>query len=346
MKRLSKLTKGLIAAFVALPIVAFGAVPALAFTGQSSEGQFSNIYQIKDETTNGAWGNTISANACDSLRYKEMIYNPGPSVVTNVMVQATLPSAAATSNTSTITTSSATAQPTSVSLTASVNFPSAQSISYTNGTTELLDQNNNLLKTLPDGITNAGVNIGDLAASGTEFVQFDTKVNCPAPTPPKPPVTPPSPTYTCTELGLTAENNRTVKISSFSTAQANGAVFKNAVINWGDNSTALTSSNVVGQTHQYAADGTYTVIATAHFTVNGQDVTAGGPQCEQQVTFSSTTPPTVTPPSTPPATPAAPTTPTALVNTGPGSVVGLFAAATTAGTFGYRWMLSRRLSRQ
>jgi hypothetical protein len=35
-----------------------------------------------------------------------------------------------------------------------------------------------------------------------------------------------------------------------------------------------------------------------------------------------------------------------LVNTGPGSVVGLFAAATAIGTLGYRKMLGRRLSRQ
>ena len=175
-------------------------------------------------------------------------------------------------------------------------------------------------------------------------IVFQAKI---VPQPSTPPPTPPTPTYTCTELGLAADVNRTVKISSFSTTQTNGAVFKNAVISWGDNSATLTSTNPVGQSHQYAADGTYTVSAVAHFKVNGQDVTADGTQCQQKVTFTTTAPPTVTPPTTPPAaTPTTPAAPTALVNTGPGSVVALFGAATAIGTFGYRWVLSRRLSRQ
>lgn len=54
---------------------------------------------------------------------------------------------------------------------------------------------------------------------------------------------------------------------------------------------------------------------------------------------------TTTPTPSTPSTPAAPA-PTQLVNTGPGSVVGIFAAVVVAGTVGYRWLLSRRLSRQ
>lgn len=166
---------------------------------------------------------------------------------------------------------------------------------------------------------------------------------------PQPPVTPPQPVYTCNDLEITAETSRTVKISKFDTTATHGASFSTAAITWGDSGT-LNTANPVGQSHQYSKDSTYTVTATAHFTINGQgDVTAGGPQCQKQVTFSSTTPPKVTPPpttppSTPPATP--PATPTALVNTGPGSVVGLFAAATAAGAVVYRRMLTRRLSRQ
>jgi hypothetical protein len=333
-----------------LSIMTVAAIPMVAAdqSQQTSEGQIGggNIYFIKNETQNTAYGATTNANACDELRYKVYLYNPGPSFLSSVNIQATLSSRVATSNTSTVTTNSVNAFPTTTSASATVNLSSAQSVSYESGTTQLLDINNNLIKDLPDGITQGGINIGDLAASGTEFVQFDAKVNCPPPpTPPQPPKPPkPTPTYACTVLGLAADVNRTVKISTFAATQTNGAVFKDAVIDWGDNSTPLTTNNVVGQTHQYTADGTYTVTATAHFTANGQDVTAGGPQCQQKVTFSSTTPPAVTPPTvTPAATPAAPT---ALVNTGPGSVIGLFGAATAIATFGYRWMLSRRLSRQ
>lgn len=176
------------------------------------------------------------------------------------------------------------------------------------------------------------------------LVTFNVKVSMPH-TPPHVP----QPTFMCDALNLAADVDRKVKLSAFSVTATNGATFKNAVIDWGDNSAPLTTNTVVGQAHQYAADGTYTVTATAHFTVNGQDMSAGGIQCQKQVTFSSTMPPKVTPPpstppSIPPATPAA--APTALVNTGPGSVVGLFAATTAIGAVAYRWMLSRRLSRQ
>lgn len=66
-----------------------------------------------------------------------------------------------------------------------------------------------------------------------------------------------------------------------------------------------------------------------------------------QAKLSCPTPPVtppVTPPSTPPATPGQPT-PTALVNTGPGSVAAIFAAATAVGAIVYRRLLTRRLSR-
>jgi hypothetical protein len=170
------------------------------------------------------------------------------------------------------------------------------------------------------------------------LVTMNVKVSMPS-TPP------PSPTYTCDALNIAADVDRKVKITAFSTTATNGASFQNAVINWGDNTTPLTTNNVVGQTHQYAVDNTYTITATAHFKVGGEDVTATSMQCQKQVTFASNTPPKVTPPpSTPPSTP--PATPAALVNTGPGSVAGLFAAATAAGTVIYRRMLTRRLSRQ
>ncbi|MGC1177322.1 MAG: hypothetical protein WA843_04590 [Candidatus Saccharimonadales bacterium] len=55
--------------------------------------------------------------------------------------------------------------------------------------------------------------------------------------------------------------------------------------------------------------------------------------------------PPVTPPATP-VTPATPAAPTQLVNTGPGAVVGIFAAVTAAGAVGYRLFLSRRLARK
>jgi uncharacterized repeat protein (TIGR01451 family) len=66
-------------------------------------------------------------------------------------------------------------------------------------------------------------------------------------------------------------------------------------------------------------------------------------QFEAKVDCPPTTPP-VTPPTT--TTTSTPAAPTKLVNTGAGSTIGIFAAATAAGAVAYRVVLGRRLSRQ
>jgi hypothetical protein len=339
MKSLSKASI-VAASVVILALAAFASSPAMADgLGQVGGGP---IYRIKNITQNVDYTNPASANACDELEYSVRLHNPGYGSISDLNVTMTLPSATGTSNTSTMTATYQGGAVSSTTATATVDLTSAQSISYVSGSTQLLDVNGNVVKSLPDGVTQSGINLGDLNGSTTEYVNFEAKVNCPV----TPPVTP---TYACTLLGLTAEENRTVKISNFATSQSNGATFSNAVVNWGD-STELTSTSPIGQTHQYAADGKYTVTATANFSVNvnGQIQTksATSESCTQVVTFSSTTPPTVTPPTTPVTPPATPAAPTALVNTGPGSVIGLFAASTLGGTVLYRRLLARRLSRQ
>lgn len=151
-----------------------------------------------------------------------------------------------------------------------------------------------------------------------------------------------TPVYTCDAFDITADNaTKKVTVSKFAQTAKAGATFKNAVINWGDNSSELTTNTVVGQNHSYKADGTYKVSAVLHFTVNGKDVTASGANCAKTVTFSTTKPPVVTPPTT---TPQPPVTPVTLVNTGPGQVIGLFVATTIAGMVAFRTMVSRRLT--
>jgi hypothetical protein len=223
------------AAAVIIPVVGF-AGPALA----DSPGQIGggDIYRVKNVTKNTDFSDTATANACEELQYKVRLHNSRFGKVTNIVASASLPSAAGTTNTSNMTINYNSEGPvTSVSDTATVTLSSAQSISYESGSTQLLDGDNNVVKSLADGVTAGGVNVGDLNGSTTEFVQFKAKVNCP---------TPPN-----------------------------------------------------------------------------------------------------TPPTTPntPATPA-PGAPTTLVNTGAGSVAGIFAAATVAGIAAYRFVLGRRLSRQ
>jgi hypothetical protein len=151
----------------------------------------------------------------------------------------------------------------------------------------------------------------------------------------------PPATAQCTLLSIFASDNRKVTVSNFTVTQTNAAL-KSVVLDWGDtNKVTLNSADAVkGQTHTYDKDGTFLISAVATFSVEGQpDIVSGGPgtACAQQVVFSPTQPPKVTPP---------PTTPSTLVNTGPGTVAGLFAATTIAGTAAYRKLLARKLSRQ
>lgn len=181
-------------------------------------------------------------------------------------------------------------------------------------------------------VTSAGAPLGDIngcfAYSG--YVVLTVKVHMPT-TPPT------TPTYSCDLLHVVADNDtRKVTIDKFQTSQANGAAFKNVVVDWGDKTAANTYTNAINQMHTYAQNGTYTITALAHFTENGSgDYSATSEKCKQTVTFNSTTPPT-TPPQTP----------TELPNTGAGNVIGIVAAAMAAGTIGYRLFLSRKLARR
>ncbi len=171
----------------------------------------------------------------------------------------------------------------------------------------------------------------------------------------------PAPAAECTSLTLQSAENRTVKVTDFQTTASNGAVFRDAVIDWGDGTAKVTTASVIGQTHQYAADGNYTVSVLASFTTNGQPgtdvqtdaqvvtdgrgiddaqvITDTGPACQQPVTFAVTPP---TPPTTPPTTTLT-SGPTTLVNTGPGSVAGVFGAVTVFAALAHRRRLSNSL---
>lgn len=166
---------------------------------------------------------------------------------------------------------------------------------------------------------------------------------------------------TCDLFQVETGDNRTVRVSQFKYTATNAA-YKSTVVNWDSGNTAAPSvsapitdaSKVVGQTHQYNADGTYVLTATVSFSsADNNNIVADTKKCEQQITFKAQTPPvvttTVTTPSTPPpATPVAPVVaavPAAatLVNTGPGSIAAMFAVTAVLGSVAYRWFLARRL---
>ena len=126
-----------------------------------------------------------------------------------------------------------------------------------------------------DSITNKACYTGDSIARDNPQSGCDTVV-----------VTVRTPTLSCNLLSIT-QSSRSVTISKLDTTAARGAVFKNIDIDWGDHSTMLTTNSAVGQTHQYAADGSYMITATARFTVDGQDKTASSDGCTARVSFST-----------------------------------------------------------
>ena len=278
-----KLAVGVVSTLAAIGLMAAGGAGHAIGEGQIEQG---DIYRIKNITKNSLFADPASADKCETVQYKVRLHNPGPGVVSNVNVKATLPTTAASTNVSTVSITAQNAFPVTVSDIATLFLSTPQSVSYVSGSTQLLDTNSAVLANLPDGIIGSGVNIGSVAVSllNIKFVQFQAKVNCPPP--------PAQPVFTCDKLSVLAQANRMAQVSAFATTALNGAVYNHAVIDWGDGSAPLTIASPVGQTHQYAADGTYTITATAHFIVNGQDVAATSPACVAKVTFKA---PPVTP---------------------------------------------------
>jgi uncharacterized repeat protein (TIGR01451 family) len=274
-----------------------------------------------------AWATSDTANPGDTLKYKIAYKNTGNSVQNQVVLRDNLP----------------------------------PKMTLVPGTTYLYDASHPTGVLVQDTVTQGGVNAGNFGAGAVAYIVFQVKVPAAdqlacgvtefrnvgvvrpanmneyyntAITTVNKVCNQNSPQVSCDLLDVAVGQNRTVKVTDFKYTATNGATFKDVQLSWGDNAPVLTTNNVVGQTHQYAADGNYVVSAVAHFTVDGKDVTANGASCSKTVSFNTTVPPTT------------PTTPTSLVNTGPGEVVGIFAGISAFGALAYRTLLSRRLARQ
>ena len=142
-----------------------------------------------------------------------------------------------------------------------------------------------------------------------------------------------TPTYKCEAFNVIVDKtNRSVKVDQFKFTASDNTKLDSVLLNWGD-SNSVTTNSVIGQSHTYTKDGSYT-ISLSSFKVGGKTVDVSG-NCSQVVNFTTTT----TPPTTPP------TTPTKLPNTGAGDVIGIFGAVTVLGAFAHRLFLSRRLAR-
>lgn len=266
--------------------------------------------RVKGQT---AWTTSNTAKPDETLEYQIAYKNMGNTTHNNVLIRDNLPA----------------------------------KLQYVAGSTKL--KNSNGTKNVADGVTTTGIVVGNYLPGGAAYVLFEVKVPsanllaCGVTTFTNVGVAKPEgmnefyntavttvnkecanvPTYSCDLLKVDKTTGRSVKVADFKTSQTNGASFKNVVINWGDNTAPLTTNSAVGQTHTYSADGTYNIVATATFTVNGQDVTAVSEACKATVAFGAVT---------------------TLPNAGAGDVIGIFAAVTAAGALAHRYLLSKQYS--
>jgi uncharacterized repeat protein (TIGR01451 family) len=219
-----------VATAVIVPVAGF-AGPALA----SSPGQIDSgtIYRVKNITKNSDFAASASATCGDEVQFKALLHNSGFGSVDNVTVKATLPSGGGTSALDV--TYDSNGPENSVSASATLNVSSG-SASYVSGSSQLLDEDSKIIKSLPDGITNGGVNTGTLNGSTSEFVTFKAKVTCetkpdcktnpklcpPPVTPPEtPPSTPPTTPAAPTKLVNTGPGD---VAAAFAVATAAGAM--------------------------------------------------------------------------------------------------------------------------
>lgn len=131
----------------------------------------------------------------------------------------------------------------------------------------------------------------------------------------------------CKAVSIQAYDNRRV------TANVQGGVTNGQIvgyeINWGDGSTTNTQAGE----HTYAKDGTYKIVTRVQVKyTDGETVWVTSAACASEVKFEGEKPPVVVPP----------TTTTSLPDTGMGSLLGIFAATSVAGSLAYRFVLARR----
>ena len=175
-----KVSAAILTVFAAITVLSLSGVVSAMGEGQIEGG---DIYKIKNVSKNTAFSDPASADKCETVQYKVRMHNPGPGVVNNVNVKATLPANVASQNVSTVTITAQNAQPSTRSDTATLNISTPQKVEYISGSTQLLDTLSNPISALPDGIIGSGVNIGNVGVSLNEikFVQFKAKVDCPKP---------------------------------------------------------------------------------------------------------------------------------------------------------------------
>ncbi len=281
----------------------------------------------KQVTTPGAseWHEEITAGVGDTVSWLISFENTGSAVMNNVTIRDEVPT----------------------------------SLDIVPGSITAFDVNRPDGEVLPDTALSAGgVNLGNYGVNGGGYVRFRTVINesaldeCLArnvaygrghnvPEQSDDAVVviedcvPVEPVYSCDLLEMTNIGGNTYQFETQYTAEG-GAMVQNFSYNFGDGSEALLT-DMSSVEYTYSEPGTYVASVTVNVLVDGEVQEATSQACTASTKIAPVTPDEPVKPVTP-----SPAQPTMLPVTGVGSLIGLFAATSAAGTIGYRLLLTRR----
>ncbi len=275
--------------------------------------------QVQKATESGKWAKTNTADPGDVLKYMISYKNNGNTTENNVVIRDSLPTSMTLVPNTTVLTNSTNKNGVLITSNNITHGGIVIGSGYQPGSTAYIVFQVKLpaADALPCGVTKF-TNVGVAQPQGMNEY-YDSAVTTVTK------VCANTPSYACTALNVTKVGGRQVTLGVTYTA-TNGATFKNVSYEFGDGTAPLVTDKTSSVLHTYAKDGEYALVATVRFNVNGSDTTSA---CEAKVVFT---------------TPGTPGTPTTLVNTGAGDVVGLFAATTAAGAVAHQ-VVSRRSRR-
>lgn len=317
------------------------------FTGVPGYGDESAFVAGRVSGSSAAFTDPVNDPCTNGTQYSVRVYvhnaanqtlnngGNGPSVARNSKVQVSVPSTTAGNIRGTISASNAG----SVSDTLKINCGGGKTValSYVAGSA-IQQKMNGATAPLSDSIVTTGAPIGTQGPDGNMWGCFGQRVLVFLKVEVKETTPPPTEATSCDLFRVSASSDRRVTVNQFKFTAQNTSV-QNVVINWGDNN-SNTVTNVIGATHQYAKDGTYTIRATVNF-ANGDSKTSVN--CEQQVTFKGGE---IVPPTTGGGYPTGSAGVSALAETGAGSIAGIIFATVVAGVVAFRVYLGRRFANQ
>ena len=298
----------------------------------------------------GASGNVVDPIAVhdnDEVQLRVYFHNNAAAnlnlVAHNTRVRVFLPTGAASAHTfATSFISADNATPKLVSDTVDFNGAQPFTLAYEPGSAQLWNNVFNGAQLSDSIVTSSGALVGFNSINGdvpgcgqfSGYVTIKVRVHMQTTPTPKP-----TPQFSCDLLNVTSDLNRKVTASVNVTA-TNGATLNTVEFNWGDGSTPLTTNSTTA-TYQYAGDGSFTISATPSFKLPDGSIVKPNtvPACQKTIVFHTDVVPPVV------VTTTTPGKPTALPNTGPGDVIGLFTgvSATAAGA---HYLVSNRRFRR